>query len=527
MNVAICVALIFAATAVGQETPAEKPAAPPEYDLLIRNGTVIDGTGAPGRAADVLIRDDRIARVGSIDVARVSAKRVIDAAGMVVTPGFIDTHAHGDPLKTPEFVNSLAMGVTTICLGQDGESPEDPVAWMRAVEEAHPAVNVATFVGHGTVRKLAGVGLQRDPAPQQVETMQRLVQEALEQGCLGLTTGLEYQPGSFASLDELIALARPVARAGGLVMSHMRSEDDDTIEAALAELLAQGRGSGCPVHVSHIKVVYGHGAQRAEQVLAQMQAARDAGLSVTADIYPYTASYTGIDIVFPEWAKPPHDYDEVVSTRRAELADHLRRRVAQRNGPQATLFGTEPWTGKTLAQLAAELNKPFEDVLIDTIGLGGADAAYFVMDAALQERLLVDPHVMICSDGGPTSRHPRGHGAFARVIRAYVAERGLLTLEEAVRKMTGLAAATVGLDRLGLGRLAEGCVADLLVFDPKQVRDHATYEEPHRLATGFEWVVVNGRIAVENGKVTGIRAGRLLRRAGSAPDRGRPGLGED
>jgi N-acyl-D-aspartate/D-glutamate deacylase len=512
MNAAICAIVVFVATCTSQQTHTEQPAGQPPYDLLIRNGTLIDGTGAPGRQADVLILGDRIARVGSIDAESVSAERVIDATGKVVTPGFINAHSHGDPLKTPEFENSLAMGVTSICLGQDGESPEDLAGWMRAVEQARPAINVATFVGHGTVRNLAGVGLQPDPAPRQIEAMQRLVREAMEQGCLGLTTGLEYQPGSFANLEELAALAQPVGQAGGLVMSHMRSEDDDQIAAALDELLAQGRRGNCPVHVSHIKVGYGHGAARAERLLAQMEAARAAGLRVTADIYPYNASYTGIGIMFPDWAKPPHDYAEVVRTRRAELADYLRRRVTKRNGPQATLFGTAPWTGKTLAQVAAELDKPFEDVLIDDIGLHGAEAAYFVMDAELQERLLVDPHVMICSDGGATSQHPRGHGAFARVIRKFVVERKLLSLEEAVRKMTGLTAATVGLERLKRGRLAKGYAADLLVFDPTRVCDHATYEQPHQLSTGFDWVIVNGRIAHENGRATGVRAGRLLKR---------------
>ena len=512
MNITICAALVLFATGIPGGPQEDKSTQTSACDLLIRNGIVIDGTGAPGRRADVLIEGDRIAHVGQTDAAQVAAKRVIDAAGMVVTPGFIDAHAHGDPLKTPEFENFLAMGVTTICLGQDGESPADIAAWMREVDQARPGLNIATFAGHGTIRNLTGVGLQRDPSPQQLRAMQRLARQAMEQGCLGLTTGLEYQPGSFSNLEELVALAKPVAQAGGLVMSHMRSEDDDAIEGALAELLAQGRGSGCPVHVSHIKVTYGHGARRAEQVLEQMQAARAGGLRVTADIYPYNASYTGIGIVFPDWAKPPHDYAEVVRTRRAELVEYLRRRVALRNGPQATLFGTAPWTGKTLAQVAAGLGKPFEDVLIDDIGLDGAQAAYFVMDAALQECLLRDPHVMICSDGSPTSRHPRGHGAFARIIRKFVVERELLTLEEAVCKMTGLAADTVGLGRLKRGRLAEGCAADVLVFDPKEVRDNATYEEPHRPATGMAWVIVNGQVAREHGRPTGIRAGRVLRR---------------
>ena len=195
---------------------------------------MIDGTGVPGRRADVLIEGDRIVHVGQIDAAQVAAKRVIDAAGMVVTPGFIDTHTHGDPLRTPEFENFLAMGVTTICLGQDGESPADLAGWTREVERARPGLHIATFVGHGTIRNLASVGLQRDPSPQQLQAMQQLVRQAMEQGCLGLTTGLEYQPGSFSNLEELVAVAKPVARAGGLVMSHMRSEDDDAIEGALA-----------------------------------------------------------------------------------------------------------------------------------------------------------------------------------------------------------------------------------------------------------------------------------------------------
>ncbi|MCP4248377.1 MAG: amidohydrolase family protein [bacterium] len=484
--------------------------------LFIQGGTVIDGSGAAGRKADLLIRGDHIARIGAVDPAEAPEARIIDATGLVVTPGFIDTHSHGDPLKTPEFENFLAMGVTTICLGQDGESAEDLAVWIKQVETARPAVNIAVFVGHGTVRNLAGVGLQPDPSAKQIEAMQQLVEQAMALGCLGLTTGLEYQPGSFADRAELVAVAKPVARAGGLVMSHMRSEDDGTIADALAELFAQGRGGGCPVHVSHLKVVHARGAERAGALLARLRAARSEGLRVTADMYPYTASYTGIGIVFPDWAKPPHEYAHVVQTRRADLADYLRRRVNQRNGPEATLLATGPWSGKTLAEVASALGKPFEDVLIDDIGLGGASAAYFVMDAELQERLLVDPNVMICTDGSPTSRHPRGHGTFARIIRKYVVDRPLLPLPEAVRKMTGLPAATIGLDRVKRGRLVEGWSADVLVFDPKQVRDNATYEDPHRPASGFEWVIVNGRITRERGRATDARAGRLIRRAGSA-----------
>ena len=492
---------------------ANKRTSVADYDLFIRNGLVIDGTGTPGYPADVLVRGDRIVRIGRIDPQTVHAAHVIDASGKVVTPGFIDAHSHGDPLATPALENFLAMGVTTICIGQDGESPPSLAEWMHEVEQTQPGTNVATFVGHGTLRELAGVEPVTVPTPGQMQRMQSLVRDAMQAGCLGLSTALEYQPGSFADLDELVALAEPVGRAGGLVMSHMRSEDDDQIEAALAELLAQGERASSPVHVSHIKVVYGHGACRAEQILALMVAARERGERVTADIYPYNASYTGIGIVFPAWAKPPYDYAAVVRERRAELAAYLRQRVVQRNGPEATLLATPPWTGKTLAQVAREAGKPFEDVLIDDIGLDGADAAYFVMDAALQERLLLDPHVMICSDGSQSGHHPRGHGAFARVIREFVTRRHLLTLEAAVYKMTGLTAATVGLDGCQRGRLAEGFAADVLVFDPQAVHDMATYETPHQLARGFDWVIVNGKIARSPSGTSEVRAGRLLRHA--------------
>jgi N-acyl-D-amino-acid deacylase len=340
--------------------------------------------------------------------------------------------------------------------------------------------------------------------------MVELVESALRAGCFGLSTGLEYTAGAHADLRELVAVARPVGQAGGLVMSHMRSEDDDQIEAALDELFDQGLDSGSAVHISHIKVVYGRDAERAEEILVRMQQARERGLRVTADLYPYLASYTGIGIVFPEWAKAPNDYARVVAERRDELAEYLRHRVTRRNGPEATLLGTGPWKGRTLAEVASELGKPFEEVLIDDIGPSGASGAYFVMDDALQQRLLMDPSVMVCTDGGPDMHHPRGYGAFARIIGEFVLQRGSLSLPEAVHKMSGLPARTLGLADRGL--LRPGYAADLLVFDPASVTDRATYEEPHQLAEGFDLVIVNGRVVREGGRSNGTRNGRMLRR---------------
>lgn len=280
------------------------------------------------------------------------------------------------------------------------------------------------------------------------------------------------------------------------------------VEQSIREILALGKY--CPVHISHLKAVYGQGAGRADELLQLLAHAREQGIPVTADVYPYTASYTSISIVFPEWALPPHDYKRVVRTQRKELAAFLRRKIAQRNGPEATLLGTPPFAGKTLAQLAQERQKPFEEILIDDIGPGGASGAYFVMDDRLQSRLITDSLVMICSDGSPTGHHPRGHGTFAKIIEDFVVKNNLLTLEEAVRKMTSLAAQTLGIPRRG--KLQPGYAADIIIFDPAQVRATATYENPFQLSEGFHYVIINGDMSIERGKLVQHRYGQLLRK---------------
>ncbi|MCB9287748.1 MAG: amidohydrolase family protein [Lewinellaceae bacterium] len=473
------------------------------YDLLICNGRVLDGQDSIPRLADVLIRHDSILFIGEVDTSFIEVEQRIDASDKFITPGFIDTHAHGDPLETPGFENFLAMGVTTICLGQDGDSPEyeNIRPWMEKVDSVGPGVNIAMFAGHGTLRRLSGVEYKPEPAPAEMGRMKALLADAMDAGCFGMTTGLEYTPGTYAGDEELAALAKVVGENGGLIMSHVRNEDNDAIEASIKELLRQGRY--CNVQVSHLKVVYGKGEERAEEIIALLDSARNnSAYSVTADIYPYTASYTGIGIVFPQWAKPPNDYEQVKRERRKELLEFLYKKVMARNGPEATLFGTEPYAGKTLAQVAAERGKPFEEVLLN-IGPGGASGAYFVMDESLQGRLLEDPHVMICSDGSPTMHHPRGYGSFAKIIEQYVQQEQRFSLAEAVRKMTSLPARTLGLQ--GRGILKAGSYADLLVFDPRKVKARAGFSEPHRLAQGMDWVVVNGKIAFQGGQLKGRR----------------------
>jgi N-acyl-D-aspartate/D-glutamate deacylase len=501
---------LFAATGC-QQTSTSFLSQYSQIDLLIENGEVLDGLGSDAFAADVAVIGDRIVFVGDADFSATDlANRVvtrIDASGKVVTPGFIDLHSHGDPLETPAMENFLAMGVTTISLGQDGSSPDvTPLAdWLAEVSANGIGTNLAMFVGHGTLRNQAGIGRSDSPEPEAMQRMLEALQQALSY-TFGLSTGLEYNPGLNAGTDELRALARVVGQNDRMVMSHLRNEDDDQLENSIAELLEQGEYAR--VHISHLKSVFGKGSARAEEVLAILAAARASGINITADIYPYTASYTGIDIVFPVWAKTSEQFELAKTGRRDELAEYLRNRISRRNGPEATLLGTDPYTGKTLADLAHEMELPFEDVLIDVIGPDGASGAYFVMNDELQARLLEDPLVGVCSDGSPTGFHPRGHGTFARIIEIYVFEDGALTLSEAIRKLTSFPAGLLRIEDRGV--LREKMIADLLIFDPRNVHDNATYPDPLQLADGFDVVIVNGKIARENGRQADDLFGRVL-----------------
>lgn len=455
------------------------PDAEERYAVLIRNATVIDGSGKRPYNGSILIGADTLAYVGRDALNAFVADTVIDAGGRVVSPGFIDPHAHGDPFRTPAFENFRRMGVTTIVLGMDGSSPgaEDPVAYSRRLDSLNTGISVMRMVGHGTIR-----------AHCEADTlcMQASIRRHIGAGVIGLSTGIEYHPGFLAGAEELAAIARPIADAGLLVASHVRSEDVDRILESVMELIEQGRRSGARVHVSHLKLVFGEDPAQTRPVLDALTST-----GATADVYPYIASYTGIGIVFPEWALPPNDYATVKAARRAELATHLRDRVNRRKGPAATLFGTAPYAGRTLAQVADSLGKPFEEVLLDDIGPFGASAAYFVMDQAVMERILGHPSVVVSSDGSPTMLHPRGYGSFARVIREHVMEKRQLALETAIRKMSGQTADILGLSDRGYLRV--GYRADVLLFDPGAVRDRATFTAPFQTAVGFDDVWVSGR----------------------------------
>ena len=478
-----------------------------QFDYWIKNGTVYNGLDTLPKQTDILIKGDLIAYTGKVDSTLFKATTTLDATGKVISPGFIDTHAHGDPKRTPEFENFLSMGVTSICLGQDGFSPEYPnlKEWFKIVGDTIPGVNIIPFIGHSTIRALANVDYKPNPDSTEIANMQRILEDHLKSGCFGMSTGLEYTPGQYASAEELAQLAKIVGQYDGLIMSHMRNEDDEALEDSIEELAAQGKY--CNVHIAHFKSVYGKGKNRAAILLNILEKYRKENIKITADIYPYSASYTGIGIVFPDWAKAPNDYNLVKKNRRQELLDFLRNKVQRRNGPNATLLGTAPYAGKTLAQVSQEANKTYEEVLLE-ISPEGASGAYFVMNDSLQETLIKDSNIMVCSDGSPTMRHPRAYGSFAKIIESYVQEKHLFPLGEAIRKMTSLPAQTLGLKDRGI--LKMGNKADLLIFDPATIKARANFVEPHLLAKGFEWVFVNGRPAIASEVVQVKRHGKIL-----------------
>lgn len=475
-----------------------------------REVLLVDGSGRAPHLADVLVSGDRIAAINPPGGSAPGQARMIAGEGRVLAPGFIDTHTHGDPLSQ-SYDAFLAMGVTTVLLGLDGSGPRldgdlDLQSWLAAAARALLQTNVAALASHGTLRRASGISdAARRPDAAALDRMAARLDAELSAGAFGLSCGLEYVPGIYAQGAELASLGRTVARHGGVVMSHMRSENDEDVETSIDELIASA-GTARP-HISHLKVVLGKGEARARRLLDYVAAKRRSGIDLTVDAYPYTASYTGIALLFPEWALPPTDYPAVVAGRRQELRDHLIARMTLRNGPDALLIGTGPNAGKTLAQAAKEAGLHFADLLI-RLGPAGASGAHFIMDEALQDILVLDPDVAIATDGGPGMRHPRATGTYAKLIERYVVAEKRLPIEAAVRKATALPARILGLrDR---GTIRVGAKADLILFAPERVKARSTYIDPFAPALGFDMVFTNGQLAYAEGQALG-RAGQLLR----------------
>ena len=465
---------------------------------VIVGATIVDGSGRPRFRANVRIVGERIARIGRF--APGPEDRVLRATGLVLAPGFIDLHNHSDRGldADPMATSQIAQGITTIVLGLDGSSPWPIAQYLHRRREHPAAVNVALLVGHATVRQLVmGRGVNRAASEAEIAEMARLVEQGLQEGAFGLSTGLEYDVGYASTTEEIIALARIAARHGGLYVSHIRDEGDRMLEA-LEEALRIGREANIPVHISHIKLATVSMWGKARDVVARIERARREGMDVTADAYPYDAWASTITVLVP--------------SRRHDDPEAVAKGLEDVGGADRVLITTWParpeYEGKTLQEIARARGATSVQVYMEIVREGGASVVCRSMQESDVRVFYRQPWVMVASDGGIGMRHPRGAGAFPRVLARYVRQWRVLALEEAVRKMTGLPAARLRLRDRGLVR--EGFIADLVLFDPRRIEDRATFQEPHLLPVGVEYVFVNGRLIWERDRPTGERPGRVL-----------------
>ena len=492
-----------ASPAVSAQSRPREAAPRPGSSLLIRGGDVLDGTGAPARRVDVRIAGDSIAEVRP-GVAPRAGERVIDASGLTVAPGFIDLHSHADRglSAMPGAESQLRQGITTAVVGQDGSS-ELPISDFYAmVERVRPAINFTTAVGHGTVRRVVmGGDFRRAATPDEIRVMQALVDRAMKDGAVGLSSGLEYDPGFYATVDELAALASAVAPHGGYYASHVRDEENRAFEA-WREAIEVGRRAGVPAHISHIKLASLPVWGRAAEGLRMLDSAARTGGRVTADWYPYTYWQSSIYVLIPE--------------RDFENREMWRVGLEEVGGAQNVLItgGYTPDTsyhGLTLQEIADRRGQDPVTTVIEMVRAAGPGIRIIgtSMDESDLAAFAAHPRVLISSDGGLSGPHPRGYGAFPRVLARYVRETRALALPEAIAKMSGRSARLAGLD--DRGTIAVGKKADLVIFDPATIQDRGTKTAPAQEPVGVRYVIVNGELALEGGRPTGARAGRALR----------------
>ena len=519
MNRTLLALLITASAACGPAAPA--------YDLLLTGGTVVDGTGAPRRVADVAIRGDRIVAIGT-SLSRRGAARVEDVRGQIVAPGFWDNHAHLVTLADHGLAeNFVRQGITTVLAPLHSQDQPFPMDRYRA--EVTIAPNVGLFAGHTWIRKRVMGLANRAPTAAELAWMRALVDSAMTQGALGLSTGLEYVPATYAHLDEVAALAAVAASYGGIYVTHLRDEGPGVMDA-LRETLEVGRRAQIPVQVNHLKVTGAAQWGWSTQMLALLDSARTAGMEVAADVYPYTAYSTYSDLMFPPWALAdgPQAFARRVAdpATRARLVREMRVRFPQQAGaaPASIQFrevaSDSALAGKTLADYLVAAGQPNTveaavEALITLQLRGGFIGIFHGMDDADVERFLTHPGTMVETDGdlvtfGRGFPHPRSYGSFPRVLARHVRERQLLTLEAAIQRMTSMPAQWLGIrDR---GTLAVGQQADITVFNAGQIADLATYTAPHQWPEGIQLVAVNGTVVFSNGRMTGARPGRFLAR---------------
>lgn len=490
-------------------------------DYVLTGGTLFDGSGAPGKVADLALHNGRIVAVGPDASARRGTR--IDCRGLIVCPGFIDLHNHSDhSIIAPETranVNYVMQGCTTIVTGNCGSGQIDVGTYFDAIDRAGTGTHVAHLVPHGRVRAEVMGTINRRATPEELQKMEELVDRAMRQGACGLSTGLIYVPGSFADTEELIALARVVAKYGGIYASHIRSESEHLVEA-VEEALRIGREAGVAVHISHIKASGRDAWGTLHVALAKIEQARQAGYAVTADQYPYAASSTSLEAtLFPAWSREGGKTELTRRLQDPQLRDRILSEIstalATKGRIQIAAFAAEPdWVGKSLDELAAACGKTPAAIAVDIQLRGGASIVHFGMQEEEVRQAMRYPWVATASDGsarlpGSDRPHPRSYGTFPRKIGRYALEENVVELAAAIRSATGLPADILGwTDR---GYLRPGAIADVVVFDPQTFRDQATYDAPHRYATGVRYVFVAGVPAVFDGVPTGALAGRAIR----------------
>jgi len=537
----------------------------PQFDLLIKGGKVVDGSGRPAYAADIAIKGDRIVKIGKL--AQATATRTIDARGLVVAPGFIDMLGQSETylLIDPRANSKVMMGVTTEITGE-GESiapindrqikeQEDflrrfnlTIDWrtldeyFKRLDKQGAGVNLGTFVGATQVREYAIGYDDRPPTPQELDQMKKLVADAMRDGALGVSTSLQYVPARFAKTDELIELAKVAHQYGGIYATHQRSEAN-RIDASLDEVFEIAQKAQIPVEIWHLKTAYKNNWGRMAHVLARIKQARDRGLDVTADIYPYIAGSTALSACLPPWALEGGTDKMLERLRDPQTRARLKKEISAEQteweniylgsgGPSGVLIGSvvnrelEPLQGKRISEIAEEQKKDPLDVVFDLIlaDRGQTGAIYFMMSEADMRLAMQSSFVSFGTDSGAratdgplagSKSHPRGWGSYPRILGHYVRDEKVLSMETAVHKMTGGPAARVGLRDRGL--IQEGMFADITIFDPAKVIDRATFDSPNQYPTGVEYVLVNGKISVDKGERTAALAGRVLRGPGYKP----------
>lgn len=498
-----------------------------QYDLLIRGGTIYDGSGNKSFKADIGIRNEKIISIG--DLSKATGKKIIDATGLAVSPGFIDLHTHIESIhETPDAESHVRQGITLALGGPDGGGPWPFGKYLDDLSKKPLGLNAAFLTGHNTIRKNIMQLDNRAPTADELEQMKKQVAQAMQEGAFGLSTGLKYLPGTFSDVSEVIALSKMASSYNGFYTSHLREEGLGLIDA-VQEAILIGREANIPIVLTHHKVVGKPSWGASVKTLFLVDSANKAGLDIQIDQYPYTASYTGISVLIPSWSLAGGNKNFKERIADSVLRDSIKKEIiynimTDRGAGDISRiqFGKVDWMkeleGKTLADWCTMRNmKPTPengaDLVIEAESNGGSGMIFHAMDDTDVDRIMKHPKTMIASDGrlsqpGDGHPHPRAYGTFPRVLGHYVREKKLLTLEEAIHKMTQLPALRMGLkDR---GTIAKNNYADIVIFNAATVKDKSTFEEPHQYPEGILFVIVNAVITVDNGKFTNNRAGKVL-----------------